>query len=157
MNCCTPRSTASANTSNTAANPFTTAAFAGSLDEVFGALMQPTFARSSARDSAPMTVWQDASTINIELDLPGVKMDNVDITMQRDVLTIKASRGMSMPEGAEVLRHESRPDDIQRVMRIAETIDTDRISAKLDAGVLKISLPKKAEAQPRKINVVSAN
>lgn len=90
----------------------------------------------------------------LRADLPGVQRDDVEITMDRNVLTIRGKRDAaeSADEG-KVLRSERISGSYCRRLTLPATIDRDGITANYENGVLEVMLPKGAQAQPRKIAV----
>jgi len=87
----------------------------------------------------------------LEADLPGVTQDDLDIEFERGVLTLQAEARTGR---AGTLRHrEFSPAVYRRRFRIGDRVDADRISAKLEHGVLTLDLPKAEAVKPRKIEV----
>ena len=83
-----------------------------------------------------------------------MQRDDVEITMDRNVLTIRGKREASeTDDDGKVLRSERISGNFHRRLRLPAVIDRDEISAKYENGVLEITLPKGAEAQPRRIAV----
>ena len=101
----------------------------------------------------PMDVWQAADGYHVALDLPGVDPSSVDITCERNVLTIRADR--RPPYGAEddVLVAERSQGSFTRQLQVGEALDTDGIRAGYRDGVLSLVIPVAASAQPRRIEV----
>ena len=90
----------------------------------------------------------------LRADLPGVQRDDVEITMDGNVLTISGKREVAeTSEDSKVLRSERFSGSFYRRLRLPATIDRDGISATYENGVLEVNLPKGAEAQPRRIAV----
>lgn len=90
----------------------------------------------------------------IQMDLPGVKADHLEIDLENQTLTVKASRENELPEGFQSRRRE-RPDTgrFERSFTLGTSVDADNIAAHLDSGVLQITLPKSDKSLPRKIEV----
>lgn len=162
QNCSNGFRTATAQTLRT---PRTPATFTGALAD-FDAVMNALFTQERAPGTAgpaaptftpPMTVWSDATNAYVELELPGFKMDQIELTLQRDVLTIKGQRTRQWPEGTEVVRDERSDGTFERNIRLGDTIDGEKIAAALNAGVLTITMPRRPESQPRKITVAGGN
>ena len=101
----------------------------------------------------PMDVWQAADGYHVALDLPGVDPSSVDITCERNVVTIRADR--RPPYGAEddVLVAERSQGSFTRQLQVGEALDTDNIKAGYRDGVLSLVIPVAASAQPRRIEV----
>ena len=101
---------------------------------------------------APANLWEEEGKWCVELELPGVKQENLDITLEKNTLRISAER--PAPEGDYKYWHQERGyGRIERVFQLPETVDSEGIEAELTDGVLKLTLNKKPEAQPRKIEV----
>lgn len=88
----------------------------------------------------------------IELDIPGVAADAIKLTVEGETLTIEGERG-NEHEQADVLRAERLNGKFQRRFTLSEAIDRDAIKAAFDHGVLRITLRRKAELEPRRVSV----
>jgi HSP20 family protein len=91
--------------------------------------------------------------IMILADMPGVSENDIDITLEKDVLTISGFVSASAPDGYELAHSEYGVGDYQRSFTLSDQIDQDGIEARLENGVLSLSLPKAPEAKARKIAV----
>jgi HSP20 family molecular chaperone IbpA len=91
--------------------------------------------------------------IVVVADLPGVRQDQVEITLENRVLTIRARSAMEEPPAHECVYREFGPAEFQRSFTLTEEINRDAITARMKNGVLRLVLPKAAEAQPRRIAV----
>ncbi|MBT2526466.1 Hsp20/alpha crystallin family protein [Streptomyces sp. ISL-99] len=109
---------------------------------------------TTARPAAmPMDAFRQGDTFVVELDLPGVDPESIDLDVERNVLTVKAERRSDAGEGAEVLIVERPTGSFSRQMFLGETLDTERIDASYDAGVLRLMIPVAEQAKPRKISI----
>jgi len=99
-------------------------------------------------------VLESEKEYRIVLDLPGVQNDNLEINLEQQLLTVKATKASAVPEGFEMRRHE-RAEEVQfnRTFNLGIAVDGEQISAKLDSGVLQITLPKSDVSLPRRIEV----
>ena len=88
----------------------------------------------------------------LEAEMPGVNKDGLEITVENGELTIVGRRAAVEARGRELYR-ESRATDFRRSFELDPSIDTTKISAKIDQGVLTLSLPKAEAVKPRKITV----
>lgn len=90
----------------------------------------------------------------IAMDLPGVKSSDLEIEMENQMLKVKAQREYSVPEGFQNLRRE-RPShsSFARSFSLGSSVDAEKISAKLEDGVLWMTLPKSDKSLSRKIEV----
>jgi HSP20 family protein len=88
----------------------------------------------------------------LEVDLPGVQRDSIAVEIEQSVLTISADRPRGVGEGAK-LAAGSPVDGYYRRLRLGEDIDAESIEANYAHGILTVKLPKRAETQPRRIEV----
>jgi HSP20 family protein len=86
-------------------------------------------------------------------DMPGVSADGVDVTLERNVLTIRGRAEVSGPQGFSPVYLEYQPDDYERVFTLSEDIEAERIEAGVKNGVLRLFLPKAGPAQSKRIQV----
>jgi len=100
-------------------------------------------------------IYSNAEGIVIIADMPGVKENDLDITLEKDILTINGyvSTSLQAPEGYELAQGEYGVGDFHRSFTIPDEIYRDSIEAGLNAGVLTVRLPKAPEAQARKITI----
>ena len=96
---------------------------------------------------------QDEAGYSLRVYVPGVGKSGVTLKLAKDVLTITAKRSDTTPEGWSPLSRELSTDDYQLRLHLDTKIDSDRITAKLEDGVLDVALPLKEAAQPRVIDV----
>jgi len=102
----------------------------------------------------PVNIFETNDHFVVEADLPGVTKDGLEITVEDNELTIIGRRNdLHEVPNAEVLYQETRPGDFRRVFELDPTIDTSKISAKMQQGVLLLTLPKAEKVKPRKITV----
>jgi len=88
----------------------------------------------------------------LELEMPGVSKSGLEVTVENNKLTIVGHRGDTEPKG-EVVYRESRQGDYRRSFELDPSIDTTKIVAKMDQGILRLTLPKAESIKPRKITV----
>jgi HSP20 family molecular chaperone IbpA len=86
-------------------------------------------------------------------DMPGVSPDGVDVTLERNVLTIRGRTEDSPPQGFSPVYLEYQPGDYERVFTLSEDIEAERIEASVKDGVLRLVLPKAGPAQTKRIQV----
>jgi HSP20 family protein len=119
--------------------------------QVFGT--QGTMARPSVM---PMDAWRDGDTFVVELDLPGVSPESIDLDVERNVVTVRAERA-NRNENIEMLAAERPRGVFSRQLVVGDTLDTDNITASYDAGVLSLKIPVAEKSKPRKITIGSAD
>jgi HSP20 family protein len=102
-------------------------------------------------------VREDADHIYVEAELPGFRKEDVDVTLENNTLTISAERKEEKKKGeedkGEMLLHERRYTRFQRSFTLPPTVDEQSCNAKLNDGVLMITLNKREETKPRKVQV----
>lgn len=101
----------------------------------------------------PMDAYRRDDEVLAHLDLPGVRAEDLDITVERNVLTIRASRRFEGAEGDEPIVGERRHGDFQRQLFLGDTLDPQRVEADVTDGVLTLRIPVAETAQPRRITV----
>lgn len=100
----------------------------------------------------PASVWEDEGSYHVELDVPGVTRDNVELTFEKGTLRITTER--SAPEDTRTgLVDERRYGKVTRTVTLPESIDAETINAELTNGVLHVTVSKKPEAQPKRIEI----
>lgn len=111
----------------------------------------------TARNDVYMTpavdVIEDATGITLYADLPGVPKDKLSLQVEADALTIDGEVALAAPEGIKSLHAEVSLPRFRRVFTLSKELDAEKVSAEFKHGVLKLHIPKAAQAQPRKINV----
>jgi len=105
----------------------------------------------------PLDAWRSGNEFRLQFDLPGVDPDSIDVTVERNELTVRAERRRPQTEGAELLINERPAGVFTRQMFLGEGLDTDALEARYDDGVLTIRVPVAEQAKPRKIEVSAGN
>lgn len=118
------------------------------LSEVLGTPMRPA--------AMPIDAYRKGESFLVQLDLPGVEADSIDLTVERNVLTIRAQRSRPEAEGVEMIIAERPQGSFSRQLFLGETLDTEHIKAEYVDGVLTLNLPIAESAKPRKVSVNSA-
>jgi HSP20 family protein len=89
----------------------------------------------------------------VDLDLPGVDPDSIDITVERNVLAIRAERGPDRAEGDKVIAAERRHGALTRQILLGDALDGEAVEADYDRGVLRLRIPVAQAAKPRRVAV----
>jgi len=104
-------------------------------------------------------VYEDEHNVALKVEVPGIDEKDIDIRVENNLLTVHGERKIEKEEKEENYRRVERQyGGFTRTFTLPNTVDTDNVQATYDKGVLKITLPKKAEAKPKqiKVNVGSA-
>lgn len=108
---------------------------------------------SNRQSFMPVDVYRWDDKFFLHFDLPGIDPESIDITVERNTLTVTAERNWNPAEDAEVLVRERRMGTITRRFRLGDGLDPDHIEAGYDHGILTLSIPVSEEEKPRKISV----
>ena len=98
------------------------------------------------------TIREEKEGYLLDLEMPGVRKDGLEITVENNELTVIGRRSDAELKGETVYR-ESRPLDYRRVFDLDPSIDVGKITAKMEQGIVTLSLPKAESVKPRKIAV----
>jgi HSP20 family protein len=101
----------------------------------------------------PMEAYRRGGQFFVHLDLPGVSPDDVNITLERNVVAIRAERRSPRMEGDEVLIDERPRGSFTRQLFLGENLDADRLNASYDKGVLTLTIPVSEQAKPRRVEI----
>ena len=125
---------------------------ASEMDRLFQSVLPGLSVPGGARPAFPaFNAWEDEQALHVEAEIPGVPMDQLEITVQGDELTIKGQRPARQNEGW--VRQERWHGAFERTVTLPVAIDAERVSASLENGVLTVTLPKAESAKPRRIQV----
>jgi HSP20 family protein len=112
-------------------NPLTTASFVPAVD-----------------------IYEDAKKVVLKLEVPGMEEKDLDIRVENNTLTVKGERKFEKDEKEENFhRIERRYGSFYRAFTLPSTVDPEKVQASYNAGILKLELSKKPEAQPKQIKV----
>jgi HSP20 family protein len=110
--------------------------------------------RMTAPAFPPVNVWEDADAFHLEAELPGLTQEQVHIAVtNRNQVTIQGERFGEEDGKGRWHRRERGFGRFQRVLRLPLPVEADKVEAKLEDGLLRVTLPKGEEARPRKIAV----
>lgn len=110
---------------------------------------------NSGRPSMAMDAYRRGGEFVVHFDLPGVDPDSIDLTVEKNVLTISAERSWAKAEGDEVVVSERPQGRFSRQLFLGESLDSDSISADFNQGVLTLHIPVAEKAKPRKVAVTT--
>jgi HSP20 family protein len=98
------------------------------------------------------SVVEDGDAYLLKVEMPGVNKEGLEISVENDELTIVGRPSLPKIEGA-LIHRESRPENFRRAFELDPSIDTSKISARIEQGILTLTLPKAEQVKPRKITV----
>lgn len=115
-------------------------------------LTQQVFGTPARPVVMPMDAWREGDEFFVEFDLPGIDPDSLDLDVERNVVTVKASRP-ELDQGRAMIAAERTRGVFSRQLFLGENLDTDAIRADYRDGVLRLSIPVAEKAKPRKIEI----
>lgn len=119
----------------------------------FGTAQPGTWSRPAAM---PIDAYRSGDEFVVAFDLPGVAPDAIEVDVERNVLTVKAERRpLNLDKDAQVQVSERPLGVFSRQLFLGDALDTDRIDASYDNGVLLIKIPVAEQAKPRKVAVAA--
>jgi len=109
---------------------------------------------STSSFAPAVDVYEDEHKVALKIEVPGIDEKDIDVQVENNTLTVHGERKIDKEEKEENYRRVERQyGSFTRTFTLPQTVDTENVSATYDKGVLKISLPKKAEAKPKQIKV----
>ncbi len=119
------------------------------LTEAFGAAVR--------RTVVPMDAYRRGEQFLVHFDLPGVDPSSIDLTVEKNVLTVSASRQWQPADGDQVVVNERPQGTFTRQLFLGESLDANRIEASYDNGVLTLTIPVAEQAKPRKVEITAGS
>ena len=124
------------------------------LDRLTQDLWQGSNRRAATTASVmPIDAYRSGDRFIVHFDLPGVDPQSVELTVEKNVLTVRAERSAPWAGDVELVVAERPQGDFTRQLFLAETLDTERIEASYDAGVLTVTIPVAEAAKPRRVEI----
>ena len=106
--------------------------------------------------SVPIDVYRRKDQFLIHVDLPGVDPDAIELTVEQNVLTVRAERRFEPEEGDELVIRERPQGTFMRQLLLGESLDTDSLEADYDQGVLTLRIPVAEAAKPRRVQITKS-
>src|SRR6266567_3992760 len=114
----------------------------------------PEEALTTTNFAPPVDIYEDEHTITLKMEVPGIDEKDIDVRIENTTLTVHGERKIEKEEKEENYRRiERQYGSFTRSFTLPPTVDAEKVQADYDKGVLKITLPKKAEAKPKQIKV----
>ncbi len=105
----------------------------------------------------PMDAYRHGDHFTVHFDLPGIDASSIDLTVDKDVLTVSARRSWEPDEGQEVLIAERPQGTFTRQLFLGDSLDAEHVEAGYDQGVLTVTIPVAESAKPRKVEITSGD
>ncbi|MFI1000760.1 Hsp20/alpha crystallin family protein [Streptomyces galbus] len=119
----------------------------------FDRLAQQVFGSTGRPAAMAMDAYRAGDDFLVHFDLPGIDPETIELDVERNVLNVRAERRNPAPEGAELLVAERPTGSFTRQLFLGDTLDTERIDASYEAGVLTLRIPVAEQAKPRRIQI----
>jgi HSP20 family protein len=116
-------------------------------------LAQQVFGNGGRPAGMQMDAYRTGNDVIVHFDLPGIDPETVELDIERNVLSVRVERRSPAPEDAEVLAAERPTGTFTRQLFLGDTLDTERIDASYDSGVLTLRIPVAEQAKPRRIEI----
>jgi HSP20 family protein len=115
-------------------------------------------AATAASFTPAVDIYEDDKKVVLKLEVPGIEEKDLDVSVEKNTLTVKGQRKLEKEEKQENFhRVERRYGSFYRAFTLPNTVDTENVQASYNTGILKLELVKKPEAQPRQIKVTVGN
>lgn len=125
-------------------------AFPNHMDRLFDEFFRPGFSGRKQYAYPPINVSEDEDSLIVRAEIPGVKLEDLEITLTDKSLLIRGERGS---EDGRFFRQERPVGAFQRVIRLNVPVERDKVGASLVDGILKVTLPRAEESRPKKISI----
>jgi HSP20 family protein len=119
----------------------------------FDRITEQLFGGQRGPRAMPMEAYRRGDQFFVHLDLPGVNADDVQLTVERNVLSVRAERRSMWQEGDDVMVDETPQGTFARQLFLGENLDADRMEASYDRGILTLTIPVAEKAKPRQIKI----
>src|SRR6266516_3304880 len=114
----------------------------------------PEEALTTTSFAPPVDIYEDEHNVALKIEVPGIDEKDIDVRVENNTLTVHGERKIEKEEKEENYRRVERQyGGFTRTFSLPPTVDAEKVQADYDKGVLKITLPKKAEAKPKQIKV----
>ncbi len=123
------------------------------MDQLFTTLFDGGRASVWGRGFPALNVWEEGDNLFIEAEVPGLKLEDVEISVAGDELTLQGRRRTEPDQEAAYYRRERSSGEFARVLKLPVEVDAEKVEATLKDGILSIKLPKPDEAKPKRIVV----
>jgi HSP20 family protein len=125
------------------------------MDRLLTESARPAWPIAVTRSFPAINVWEDEETVNIEAEVPGLKQQDLELTLLGNELSIRGKLHLERPEKASLHRKERPEGEFTRIAHLPVEVDGNKVEASLLNGVLTIRLQKAEAARPRKIEIRS--
>ena len=119
----------------------------------FDLMARPWTAPPAVAGAAPVDAVRTKDALELRFDLPGYDPASIDLSVEKNVLTLRAERNWVLEDEDRVLLRERRHGSVTRQLRLSDGLDAGRVEARYEHGVLSVRIPVSETAQPRKVEI----
>lgn len=123
----------------------------------FDRLAQQALGTRTRPAAMPMDAYRQGDQFVVHFDLPGVEASSIDLTVEKNVLTVTAERSWQANDSQKIVVSERPQGTFSRQLFLGEGLDTERVKASYDNGVLTVTIPVAEQAKPRKVQISAGN
>ena len=105
----------------------------------------------------PVDAYRRGNEFKVHLDLPGVDLGSIQLTVEQDVLSVRATRTWTPDDGDQIQVSERIQGEFNRQLFLGESLDRDNVTATYENGVLTITIPVAEQDKPRKVEIIHAS
>jgi HSP20 family protein len=120
-------------------------------------LTQQLFSTASRPTAMPMDAYRKGQEFYVHFDLPGVNAESIDLTVEHNVLTVKAERSNVVSDNVDMIVSERPSGTFSRQLLLGEGLDADNVRADYSAGVLTLIIPVHEAPKPRKLSITTSD
>ncbi|MBN1542433.1 Hsp20/alpha crystallin family protein [candidate division KSB1 bacterium] len=102
-----------------------------------------------------VNIWSRDDEARVTAELPGYSIDDLNISVHNKTLTLSGKRRNERQENETLHRNERKPDEFQRIVHLPFAVDTDKVGARYEKGILTVTLPRQETDKPKKIEIGS--
>ena len=126
------------------------------MEELFDRVSAPGAGVARAGVHPPVNLYETNGAYVLTAELPGLRVEDIEITVERDRLTLRGERRIDHPQDASLHRVERRGGAFRRTVQLPVEVDGEKVEAAYRNGVLTLRIPKAPQHQPRRINVAGS-
>lgn len=123
------------------------------FDQLFNQLATPTFNQSQLTQGYPIDLYENGEALVLQMAVPGVNADDLDISIEGRELTIQGSLPQPQDEGRRYWLQSIPSGEFRRTLTLPVQVEVDGVDASVENGLLTLTMPKQVEARARKISV----
>jgi len=127
------------------------------MNRVFGSWAPRQSTRTTRRAYPPVNIWSSKEGVTVDAEMPGVNIEDIDISVEADQLTLRGKVNVEDPEeGKTYHRNERSAGEFVRTLQLPFRANADGVKATYKSGILRVAVPRTEEDKPRKVKIEAA-